>query len=170
MVTHDQAEALAICDKIAVMDQGRIVQHADPLTLYDAPSCKIVADFVGRSSQLPGSVINIAGDATSVHIPGCSAPVLARTGPNIRKGDSVFVALRPEKVRIEAHGSGTLEGKVTSRVFEGDSWLFVVETPVGMVLACELHRGLPTVAEGERVSLTWRMEDSVLLPSGGVNA
>ncbi len=77
MVTHDQAEALAACDRIAVMDAGRIVQLAEPLTLYDAPRIRFAASFVGRSSQLTGRVVGAAHGEAVVRIDACETPMTA---------------------------------------------------------------------------------------------
>jgi putative spermidine/putrescine transport system ATP-binding protein len=162
MVTHDQSEALATCDRIAVMEAGRIVQYADPQSLYDAPRTAFAASFVGRSSQLRGHVA--AGGTIAVE--GCTAPVPAVLDPALRQGDPVLLALRPEKVAIAPAGAGLLQGRLVSRVFQGSAWLFVVDTPAGGVVAAELHRGTPAFREGDAVSLSWRREDAVVLAHG----
>jgi putative spermidine/putrescine transport system ATP-binding protein len=180
MVTHDQSEALAICDRIAVMDQGRIVQLADPLTLYDAPNSAIVAGFVGRSSRIAGTVESIADGVARIVIAGgavvtAHAAMAGRSGsPRVAPKSRVLVVLRPEKVSLRepAAGSNTVQiaGHVTARVFEGDSWMFAVDTPAGTILACELHRGEPAFAEGQAVSLAWRAQDAVLLHDEAAHA
>jgi putative spermidine/putrescine transport system ATP-binding protein len=162
MVTHDQSEALATCDRIAVMDAGRIVQYADPQSLYDAPRTAFAASFVGRSSQLRGRV----APGGAVVVEGCDVTVPAVVDPALRPGDPVLLALRPEKVAIAPAGTGLLQGRLASRVFQGSAWLFVVDTPAGGVVAAELHRGTPAFREGDAVSLSWRREDAVVLPHG----
>jgi putative spermidine/putrescine transport system ATP-binding protein len=161
MVTHDQSEALATCDRIAVMEAGRIVQYADPQSLYDAPRSAFAASFVGRSSQLRGRLV--PGGAVAVD--GYSTPIPAAPDPALRHGDAVLLALRPEKVSIAPAGAGLLQGKLVSRVFQGSAWLFVVDTPAGTVVAAELHRGSPAFGEGDAVSLSWKREDAVVLPA-----
>ncbi|KAB0269778.1 ABC transporter ATP-binding protein [Microvirga brassicacearum] len=169
MVTHDQAEALATCDRIAVMDAGRIVQFADPLTLYDNPRTQFAASFVGKSSQLPGRVVSVAGSSLSVQIDGCSSPVAAHARAAVAIGDAVVLALRPEKIQLAAPGEGFLNGTLVSRVFQGSSWLFVIDTPAGTVLVCDLHRGEPAFAEMQPLSLSWRPEDVALIRDGTDN-
>ncbi len=74
--------------------------------------------------------------------------------------------MRPEKVSLVRPGLGTLDGILVSRVFQGTSWLFVVDTPAGTILACDLHRGAPPFAEKEPVALTWQAKDATLIPGG----
>jgi putative spermidine/putrescine transport system ATP-binding protein len=165
MVTHDQAEALATCDRIAVMDAGRIVQLADPLALYDRPDTPFAASFVGKSSQLAGRVGRIDGRFADVVVEGCGIVVATPVTSQVSTGDRVILALRPEKVTLLKPGeSGTIQGSLVSRIFQGSSWLYAVDTPAGQILACELHRGAPAFSEGDTVSIAWRPEAAVLLP------
>jgi putative spermidine/putrescine transport system ATP-binding protein len=161
MVTHDQSEALATCDRIAVMEAGRIMQYADPQSLYDAPRSAFAASFVGRSSQLRGRM----AQGGMVVVDGCATPIPVMPDPALRPGDAVLLALRPEKVAIAPAGTGLLQGRLISRVFQGSAWLFVVDTPAGSIVAAELHRGSPAFGEGDAVSLSWKREDAVVLPA-----
>jgi putative spermidine/putrescine transport system ATP-binding protein len=163
MVTHDQAEALATCDRIAVMDAGRIVQLADPLTLYDNPQTQFAASFVGKSSQLCARVIAVSGSSLSVEMEGCQSPIPAYAPGGATIGERVVLALRPEKIRLGAPDDGFLPGTLLSRVFQGSSWLFVVDTPAGIILVCDLHRGEPAFSEKQPVSLSWRADDIALI-------
>jgi putative spermidine/putrescine transport system ATP-binding protein len=165
MVTHDQAEALATCDRIAVMDAGRIVQLADPLTLYDSPRTQFAASFVGKSSQLLGEIVSIEGGTATVSLRGGDRPVSIVAVPGLAKGAQVVLALRPEKISLSSsQDEGMLRGTLVSRVFQGSSWLFVVDTPAGTMLVCELHRGSPAFIEGQLVGVSWSAADAALLP------
>ncbi|WP_439495375.1 ABC transporter ATP-binding protein [Bosea sp. (in: a-proteobacteria)] len=164
MVTHDQAEALATCDRIAVMDSGRIVQFADPLTLYDAPASRFAAAFVGRSSQLAATIVSVAGEVARLRIDGVAGEVGGRIHGPLPGGSPVLIALRPEKVQVAAAGAGAIDGRLVSRVFQGNAWLFAIETPVGAVLASEPHRGVPRFGEGDAVSVSWRADDATVVP------
>ncbi|HEV7338691.1 MAG TPA: ABC transporter ATP-binding protein [Bosea sp. (in: a-proteobacteria)] len=164
MVTHDQAEALATCDKIAVMDAGRIVQLADPLTLYDAPASRFAAAFVGRSSQLPATVTAVDGSVARLRIDGLAAEVGGRLHCSVPVGEAVLIALRPEKVQLGLPGSGAVDGRLQSRVFQGSSWLFSIQTDLGSVLVSEPHRGAPRFREGDTVSIAWTPEDAAVVP------
>ena len=161
IVTHDQAEALAMCDRIAVMDRGRIVQLTDPLTLYDRPATAFVAGFVGRSSRLSGRVAGRSGDRVQVRLAGDAGTLDALAGVGLAHDTPVMLAVRPEKVLLSAEAEGVITGRVESRIFQGNTWLFIVETPAGRVEVVALHQGRPAVEEGQRVGLRFGPEDAV---------
>ena len=101
-VTHDQSEALALSDRIAVMNGGKIVQLADPHTIYEHPADPFVADFIGSSNFLPGVVAETDDTSVRVTLTGFTdlPPLLAPTARVLRVGDAVTVAVRPERIRI----------------------------------------------------------------------
>jgi putrescine transport system ATP-binding protein len=96
IVTHDQSEAMTVADRIAVMDSGRLIQVAPPAEIYERPSSRWVADFVGDVNLFQG---RLGDDGVSVE--GTTAGRLrVATKPDARPGTTVWVAVRPEKVRI----------------------------------------------------------------------
>ena len=101
-VTHDQSEALALSDRIAVMNGGKIVQLADPHTIYEHPADPFVADFIGSSNFLPGIVAEADDTSVRVRLTGFTdlPPLLAPTARVLKVGDAVTVAVRPERIRI----------------------------------------------------------------------
>ena len=124
LVTHDQAEAMALSDRIVVMNAGRVEQIARPHEAYEAPASAFVANFLGKTN-----VLQLNGQAVTV---------------------------RPEKVRFANAGSGNIAGKVATRIFQGNHWLYQVDTPSGLVTVIRQNSGEPGPAEGESVSLAWR--------------
>ncbi|UNB54441.1 ABC transporter ATP-binding protein [Mycolicibacterium sp. YH-1] len=94
-VTHDQEEALAMSDRVAVMEAGRIAQLGSPEELYRRPATAFVADFVGLSNQIEGEY-----SSESVKIPGATLPVIA-TPAGVSNGSRVTAFVRPEHVRLE---------------------------------------------------------------------
>jgi putative spermidine/putrescine transport system ATP-binding protein len=146
------------------MDAGRIVQLADPLTLYDAPASRFAAAFVGRSSQLPATVTAVDGSIARMRIDGLAAEVGGRLHRPVSVGQAVLIALRPEKVQLGAPGTGAVDGRLQSRVFQGSSWLFSIQTELGSVLVSEPHRGIPHFREGDAVSIAWMPEDAAVVP------
>src|SRR5436190_2209797 len=101
-VTHDQGEALAISDMVAVMSAGRVLQYAPPKEIYERPASRFVADFIGQTSFLPATVV--ASDAGSVRGRLASGEELtAETDASWRPGDRVLLAVHSE--RIEFLGS-----------------------------------------------------------------
>jgi putative spermidine/putrescine transport system ATP-binding protein len=161
-VTHDQSEALAICDRIAVMRLGVLEQLGTPFEIYERPANEFVAGFVGRVNRAAG--------------------VRARDG-SLRLGDAVVqgsghagagpvtIMIRPHRIRLggaapEGEGWNSVTGTVTRRTFVGD--LLSIEVQVGpAALLVEQHSfaGAPGPAPGEAVRLSWRAEDTLVFPA-----
>jgi iron(III) transport system ATP-binding protein len=111
-VTHDQAEALALSDRIAVMHQGELVQVGTPREVYTRPATKTVADFMGLVNLLPGRVTRAAGEESVITLGGGHAVALALP-PGATEGRAVVVAIRPENLRLL---SATTDGGVPAAV------------------------------------------------------
>ncbi len=115
-VTHDQEEALVMSDRVAVMREGQIEQIDAPKTLYDKPASLYVLDFVGRSSQLFGVVVDHYNGIVTVSTRWGNV----RACGNFRKGSDVVVALRPEAMQINGPAlDNTLSLRVADSVFVG---------------------------------------------------
>src|SRR6266567_8110459 len=116
-VTHDQAEALALSDHIAVMSAGRVQQFGSPFDVYAHPSNRMVADFMGLVNLVPGAVREVAnGRGTVAVADDLTFDVAAPAG--LAAGDRVDVAIRPENIRLEAPGAaGGVTAKLTNHVF-----------------------------------------------------
>jgi spermidine/putrescine transport system ATP-binding protein len=163
-VTHDQEEAMTMSDRIAVMNKGHYEQLGDPETLYEHPTTRFVAGFLGVSNLLPGSldgtadgygVIRLADD-TRVRVPGSLLTGAAR----------VDVGVRPEKIRIHqqedpvAGGDNHLAGVVRDTSYLGVSTQYQIETRGGTrVTVYEQNVARTTKdelwAHGAEVHLTW---------------
>jgi spermidine/putrescine transport system ATP-binding protein len=147
-VTHDQEEAMTMADFIVVMHDGRIEQLGGPAELYERPATAFVANFLGVSNLLPGTV---AGpDAVRLE----SGTVL-HVAPQALNGHTgtVSVGIRPEKLKIADGGTNTLSGQVVDRAYVGVSTQYVVDTPVGAISVCV--QGAGTQAPGERMELSF---------------
>ncbi|MDS0283665.1 ABC transporter ATP-binding protein [Haloarcula onubensis] len=121
-VTHDQAEALALSDRVAVMHEGRVEQVAVPETVYRDPTSRFVAEFVGDNNLFDGRVTD---DGASVAVDGATLPLPAGTAAS--PGESVTVAVRPEAIAVddgdEAGADGTtLAATVETVEFLGDAY------------------------------------------------
>ena len=113
-ITHDQAEAMALADRVAVMDQGRLVQVAEPRTLYEEPATAMVADFIGRGVVIPGFVTRADGrGACEVEI--CGERLELRCARRQSPGPA-RVSLRPEFLSLARSG---VEGRVRRVVYRG---------------------------------------------------
>ncbi len=114
-VTHEQIEALTMSDVMAVMNDGRIIQEGTPAEIYAKPAGAFVADFIGRSNFLAGTVSDVTGGEITVETP--IGAVRCHAGGDMRAGDPVTVAIRPENVVLmqgQAHSeanqfTGTLD-------------------------------------------------------------
>ncbi len=143
-VTHDQAEALAISDRIVVMNGGRIEQIGDPAGIYRAPRSAFVADFLGAANIIEGQMND--GGVVETRIGrfdlGSAAP--AKAGP-------VKLSWRPEDMRIAADGAASIRSaEVKSIVFRGNFLELIVEAG-GLTLRAQLDSDV-AIREGERVS------------------
>ncbi|MCB1478336.1 MAG: ABC transporter ATP-binding protein [Tepidamorphaceae bacterium] len=117
-VTHDQEEALTMSDRIAVMSAGRILQIGSPEDIYNRPSGRFVASFIGESNFFEGTVQGVKGDTAEIRMPSGHV-IKARLGKGKPEG-SVTFAVRPEHIRLEQFGiEGTIPAKVTRTVYFG---------------------------------------------------
>jgi len=113
-VTHDQAEALGLSDRIAVMSRGRIEQLGAPREIYERPASRFVADFIGASTVLRGRAV--ADDRVAL---SPDLTIRVRVGGILRVGEQVELAIRPERVRLAAAGEGTAEARIEGLVYQG---------------------------------------------------
>lgn len=100
MVTHDQEEAMTMAQRIAIMNEGWIVQQGSPLDIYESPNSRMTAEFVGSVNMFEGELTDDAPDHAIIHIPELPVPVFVSRGVTTSMEDPmVFVAVRPEKCR-----------------------------------------------------------------------
>jgi spermidine/putrescine transport system ATP-binding protein len=139
LVTHDQAEAMAVSDVIAVVDNGRIEQVGAPEDLYSRPATRFVAGFLGENNILRCRVDH--ADATGAVLTWQGRSFAITPPVELRAGEWVEVAVRPESLRRPPQGNEReygLIGRVRNRTFRGHSVLLSIELPDGeIVLAAE---------------------------------
>jgi putative spermidine/putrescine transport system ATP-binding protein len=150
LVTHDQGEAMALSDRIVVMNRGRVEQVARPTEIYQMPTTTFVANFLGKINVLPAT---IAGGIASIGAGRWAAAGMA--------DGAAKASVRPE--RVDFSDSEGLSGMVKARIFQGHHWLVQVATEVGLVLVIAPNDGRVIPNDGATVRLTWRAEDMVLL-------
>jgi spermidine/putrescine transport system ATP-binding protein len=168
-VTHDQEEALAMSDRIAVMNGGRVEQTGSPREIYEHPSTAFVADFIGSLNAFDLRIDELVGTNAVMRL-GESQRIVVPVGGDHRPGETLRVAVRPERVQIEAAGSPVLdggsriEGTIADVVFLGMYTQFHVETGVGRLVCHRLaDESLAANEAGARVSLSWEPEQASLL-------
>ena len=146
MVTHDQTEALVMSDRIVVMDTGRIVQAGTPTDLYDRPETPYVANFLGTSNMVAGTVTGTADGTTRVSC-GAAEISVALQGTTPVVGARVTLSIRPEKV-VLGGGNGlpaefnSLSGQLRDVFFHGDSVRLAIDVGAEQLLI--VHRQLET--------------------------
>ena len=168
-VTHDQVEALSMADRIAVIRRGRVIQLGTPRQLYTRPESAFVAEFIGGTNLLPGTVQELGELLTVATQMGL---VRAANGTKaMTRGDSVLCAVRPESIRLNpSQGAATddmnqLTGEVQSIMYLGDSEEYTLRLTDGTVLrAVEYNPAARKAEVGDRVVLQVDARDVVVLP------
>ena len=121
-VTHDQAEAMTVSDRIVVMNEGNIMQIGTPFEIYSRPANRFVADFIGRVNFLEGRIAGTEEGAVEVEYDGGRRKKIASRAGFFAKGDRAVLTVRPESLRL-SHGSsgdaGLLAGKISKLVYLG---------------------------------------------------
>ena len=166
-VTHDQEEAMAVSDRIAVMNQGSVVQIGTAEDLYHRPASPFVAQFVGRVNLVGGRVVEIAGDTARIEMLGSVIAAKALPG-GIAPGDAVQLVLRPEAIEVERGGAATgrLQATVVSRTFLGEKIEYVLRCGDATLQIVRYNAGPgEVIAEGATVSVRL-VEDAVAVLPG----
>jgi len=142
MVTHDQAEALSISDRVVVMQAGQVTQIDEPYKLYEHPRTPFISGFVGKANLLPGEY-----DALG------QPQALAQAGDG-----ELMLSLRPEKIDICTAGEGRIQGRIVTRYFLGSQWLYRLDTALGEITVVRRNDGSAPLATGITVGLDWPHE------------
>ena len=174
-VTHDQSEAMAMSDRIVVMNAGRIEQVDTPEEIYLHPASVFVADFVGRANFVPAKASEVGEDGkVQIEALGQQLNVHASQSAKeaVRSGDDLVVLVRPESMRIAATDekpaalTGSL-GQVVTSIFYGETVEYEIETEFGsLVCVVSDPRAEDLLEEGQYVRLGIEAEKAWLLPSG----
>jgi iron(III) transport system ATP-binding protein len=163
-VTHDQAEALAISDMVAVMSRGKLLQYAPPHEIYEQPASTFVAEFIGQTSFLRGVVVGTRDGRVTTRLES-GAQVTASADRAWSEGAPVVLAVRAERVRLGddaadgEHGENTIAAKIQSRVYIGSTYQYLLSTPDGL-----LRVEAPRDVSGPEVRVYLPPEGIVVLP------
>jgi ABC-type spermidine/putrescine transport systems, ATPase components len=164
-VTHDQTEALTLSDRIAVMNEGHIVQIGTPRDIYERPNSRFVADFIGVTNFLEGSVTERNGDLCRVDLG--IGELWARTKSTLLVGSKALLSLRPEWVTLSTEprasgGQNEWSGVVIRRAFQGDSVDHIVQ--VGNAEIRNRSNPAQSIPEGTTVYVSIDPEKIVVVP------
>jgi len=175
-VTHDQKEALSMADRVAIVNRGRIEQLGSPGELYRRPRTRFVAEFLGETNILPGSLIErngAAGQGNAIIRTAAGDMVSAVLSPEAQPASiNVVASVRPEAWRMDARGTtppasarNLMPGRVVESTYLGETEQLIVELPgAARVKVAHLNPGASTRI-GEAVTLSAAPEDVVILPS-----
>jgi putative spermidine/putrescine transport system ATP-binding protein len=168
-VTHDQAEALILSDRVIVMDHGKVVQMGTPADVYHQPRSDFVANFIGETNLLRGSVITCRNGWLEIALES-GLRIVAEAGAGIAVGDLVRLSLRPERLWFgppphgDAAAMNRVDGTVEEVVFLGELTAFVVESrEAGRFVVKRLSSEPALPAQGRPVQVFWRAADSVVM-------
>ncbi|QPM91390.1 ABC transporter ATP-binding protein [Pseudooceanicola algae] len=159
IVTHDQEEAMTVASRVAVMDEGKLVQVATPDRIYETPSSVYVADFIGDVNIIEGRASQ-TGDKVLLDWAEGASPLVASTTALLQKDQTCFLAIRPEKITISAEEPDTanrLQGEILDIGYLGNISTYHVKLPTGHVIKASATN---TRRIGRR-AFTW--EDKVWL-------
>jgi spermidine/putrescine transport system ATP-binding protein len=164
-VTHDQEEALTMSDRIAVMHRGKIEQVGTPEDLYDRPASSFVADFIGTTNLLGGTVEALDTDTAIVRLDSGERCTIAAVGR--AAGQPVQLSIRPEAIEI-AQANGTepasrLRAEIEQVAYLGAAVQYHIRTHQGLALTVLAGKARQRFESGDSVVLSWAPSDALVL-------
>jgi ABC-type Fe3+/spermidine/putrescine transport system ATPase subunit len=168
-VTHDQEEALTISDRIAVYNNGKLLQAGTPEELYENPANRFVADFIGTSNFIPVRFKREEGGLmvwVDSEQDGFFYHTYKRGSPD--PDQSMDLAIRPEKLFFTDdgwNGQNKIEGEVTEVIYTGDStrYRLAISETRSIEVNCQNRYGVKKYGSGDRVTVGWHVEDGKIL-------
>jgi putrescine transport system ATP-binding protein len=171
IVTHDQEEAMTVASRVAVMDEGRIMQVATPERIYEAPESVYVADFIGDVNIIDGTAHAVSDDRYQVRWAEGVEPLIIHSARPFSDGQACHIALRPEKVNITSEKptdrDNAVKGKVLDIAYLGNLSTYHVELPGGHVVKAQSANTRRVSRRSfmweDKVWLSWTATAGVLL-------
>ncbi|MBG6244864.1 polyamine ABC transporter ATP-binding protein [Candidatus Symbiopectobacterium sp. 'North America'] len=171
MVTHDQEEAMTMAGRIAIMNRGKFVQIGEPEEIYEHPTTRFSAEFIGSVNMFEGLLKERQDDALIIQSPGLVHPLKVNTDVSVVDGVPVHVALRPEKImlceEVPQDGCNFAVGEVVHIAYLGDLSIYHVRLNSGQIISAQLQnayryrKGAPTWSD--EVRLCWEADSCVVL-------
>jgi spermidine/putrescine transport system ATP-binding protein len=161
-VTHDQEEALTMSDRIAVMNSGRVEQLGTPEELYERPATRFVADFIGTTNLMVGTVSAVeSGEAVLRLDSGDDCRVVSE---GLAVGRRIELSVRPEAVGLVPVGSlGAIPATVDQVAYLGTAVQYRVRTAGGLAISALIPKAGPRLPVGSQVALNWAPDDALVL-------
>ncbi|AXW88226.1 putrescine transporter ATP-binding subunit [Lonsdalea britannica] len=171
MVTHDQEEAMTMAGRIAIMNRGKFVQIGEPEEIYENPTTRFSAEFIGSVNMFEGLLQERQDDAFIVQSPGLVHPLKVASDVSVVDGVPVSIALRPEKImlceNVPEDGCNFAVGEVVHIAYLGDLSIYHVRLQSGQIISAQLQnayryrKNAPTW--GDEVRLCWDADSCVVL-------
>jgi iron(III) transport system ATP-binding protein len=168
-VTHDQSEALALSHEIAVMNEGRVIQAGTPRQIYEQPKNQFVADFVGTTNFIGGTVTALDDGNGHCTVSSAMGDLKAHAGGGVGKNAAVIVSVRPEDIELSeappsaADGENICKGTVAAKDFLGDCLDFHVQVADVTILA-KAHPSLRTPT-GDAIYMRMKADKCIAIPT-----
>ena len=171
IVTHDQEEAMTVATRVAVMDEGKLMQVDTPAQIYEQPNSVYVADFIGDVNLIEGRVSAI-NPLVEFSWGETRAPLVGQEGGPLTRGAAATFAIRPEKIAISREAPDVrnrIQGKVLDIGYLGSRSTYHVEVEPGRVLTCEVGNrsrlNRRDFTWEDTVWLSWNDDAGLVLPS-----
>lgn len=141
-VTHDQEEAITMSDRVAVMNEAEILQVDTPQQVYEHPTSRFVASFIGEMNFLNGQIVDIGASGSQVRLSGDTIVHVPDPGPDLEVGMEVSMAVRPERVALAGEAGrewNRIEGTLTELIYLGDTTKGTFVLPDGTEVTSVQH-------------------------------
>jgi iron(III) transport system ATP-binding protein len=167
-VTHDQDEALAVSDRVIVMNGGRVVEQGLPQEIYAWPTAEFTARFLGVSNTMTGTVHSLDGETVEITV--AAGRLRCRACDGLTPGERVSVFMRPESFRMtrRPRAEHDWSGVVDFSIYQGDCWDYHVTLEHGESVKVRVYREKVGLAHGDRVYLEPDEESALVMPESGV--
>jgi iron(III) transport system ATP-binding protein len=169
-VTHDQEEALTLSDRIAVFNQGKLSQVGPPKALYERPTTRFVADFIGINNLVEGTVRSLEGQQGALRADTALGEVCAIHNEPLRVGDRCVICIRPENIGLAGPPGGarnSFRGAISFAAYLGNTLRYDVDLGSGITFKFDIgdpwhHEQLPT---GSAVTLSCPVGSTLAIPA-----
>jgi spermidine/putrescine ABC transporter ATP-binding subunit len=169
-VTHDQEEALALSDRIAVFNHGKVGQVGPPKALYERPATRFVADFIGINNLVDGTVRSVEGPHRSLRAETALGELAAIHDEPLRVGDRCVICIRPENIALDVQSDGErnhFKGKISFAAYLGNTLRYDVDLGNGVIFKADVgdpwhHDQLPM---GNPVTLSCPVASTLAIPA-----
>jgi spermidine/putrescine transport system ATP-binding protein len=162
-VTHDQEEALTMSSRIAVLEQGNVKQIGSPIEIYKNPANRFVADFIGETTFLDGTVLEVDNDHIIIENSGMN---ICAKAASVRKGSKVTVSIRPESIKINeisTQSRNAFTSKVLRHTYKGSAVEYTLELPNGKEIRATCAPNKPIFKEKDLIVIGWNEDDVVVI-------